>query len=204
MLFQKGRLTNTDAYKKACQDLEKEAANAVDVIFMATVLSLYREYGWRRLRIKRFMDVASKVLADVGSDETVSMIQLCDKELGIEIRNEKNDSYLDVAYLNDEKWQGMKESFMKKPESYKKAYLTVMKQKMKSWMFPQITATILITLHRKEKWGYDRLMRFLNCTYAIREEFKEDAKGMEQAVKEETGIDMIRPEDGSLGFIIKE
>lgn len=41
-----------DAYTKACNDLDKQAHLAMDVIYLSTILNLSRNYGWKKLRIK--------------------------------------------------------------------------------------------------------------------------------------------------------
>lgn len=150
------------------------------------------------------MDVSADVFEDCGSDNGISMISLCDKEIGIEIRSEKNESYLDCPYLCDENWQQMKDDFFKKPESYKKAWLTRMKQKMKWWMFPQVTASVLVTLHRKEKWGYERILRFMDGLNDIRMEFADDPKKLLEAACNETGMEFAHTEAGELLILVKD
>lgn len=191
------------ALKKADAELTKAAQKSMDLIYYATCLALYRHFGWKELRISRFMDKSQEVYRDCASNVDLSMIQMCDIEVGIEFRSLKNESYKDTPYLCNEKWNNIRPEWIKKPKDYQLAWLIRMKQKMRDWMSPQIMASVALALHRKEGWGMQRISALTQYVDNICAEFGEDIKAMCKAVEQETGMRYTHTTSGELALLQK-
>ena len=180
----------SSAWKKTNNELEKEFRDAEDELYNATILVLYKFYGWRKLRIERFLNKASEVYDECGSSNKVSLVQMCDLELGIEVRNNKNETYKDTPYLNNDKWEIEKKNvFNKMNPVQRQCYMIRVRQKMKDWMFPQMLASIFLALHRKEGWGADKVLEFAEKVQEVRKEHENNIKSLKAAVKKECNID---------------
>ena len=130
---------------------------------------------------------------------------MCDEKLGIEIRNDKNVSYKDTPYLNNDDWAKKKDVVMNRMTHQQQGcYLIRVRQKMKEWMFPQVLASVVLGLNSKEGWGVERLTRFTQQVQAVREEFDYDYKRIGAAVKEETGIEYKWTPTGSFALVLHD
>ncbi|MBQ0112393.1 MAG: hypothetical protein KBT03_04605 [Bacteroidales bacterium] len=176
---------NTRGLKKADDLLNREADRVMDVVYTSTILALHRNQGWGRVRISHFMDKAQQVFNECGEDDTKSMIQLCDEETGIEFCNEKGECWKDDVYLNDELWKVRKAEYQKKPRAYQIAYLTRVRQKQMEWLFPTFGASIAIALHRKEKWGYDKINALIGQMYDVAAEYGQNLEKLKKAIASE-------------------
>ena len=179
-----------DALQKANKELDEASGIAMQLGFYRTILALCR-YGWKRLRIERFLDKAREVYTECRGDGGKSLIQMCDEETGIEVRNEAGESYLDTTYLNQKKWDEDKAKFDKMPYPMQRAYYISVRQHMKKWMYAQIMASIILALYRKERWSFERIQRFLSVHDEIKVEFGNDIEKLNEEVLEETTMKYI-------------
>lgn len=179
-----------DALKKVEKELDTAAGVAMQLGFYRTILVLNLNYGWKKLRIERFLDKASEIYGECRGDSTKSLVQMCDEETGIEVRNENGESYLNTTYLCQEKWDQEKPKFERAPAMVQKSYYISVRQHMKKWMYAQIMASIILALHRKEGWSFDRIERFLT----EHDKLKEQGQSIEQlkeCVENRTGMKYV-------------
>lgn len=77
-----------------------------------------------------------------------------------------------------------------------------MRIRQKQWIAPQIMACIMVALHRKYGFGFERLSRLYNQIDAIRTEYNLDPDKLREACREETHIDVhevyTRPREGKV------
>jgi len=179
-----------DALQKANEELDEASGIAMQLGFYRTIITLSR-YGWKRLRIERFLDKASEVYKECRSDGGKSLIQMCDEETGIEVRNDAGESYLDTTYLNQAKWDIEKAKFDRMPYPMQRAYYISVRQHMKKWMYAQIMASIILALYRKEGWSFERIRKFLSAHDEIKAEFGNDIEKLNEAVFNETTMRYI-------------
>lgn len=179
-----------DALQKANKELDEASGIAMQLGFYRTILALCR-YGWKRLRIERFLDKAKEVYTECRSDGGKSLVQMCDEETGIEVRNEAGESYLDTTYLNQKKWDEDKAKFDKMPYPMQRAYYISVRQHMKKWMYAQIMASIILALNRKEGWSFERIQRFLSVHDEIKAEFGNEIQKLNEEVMKETTMKYI-------------
>lgn len=107
------------------------------------------------------------------------MIQMCEAETGIEIQNGDGAGWRDVAYLNGQDMGRMTD-----------AQWLYMRQQQIKWIRPNIMACILIGLHRKYGFGFERCSRVYQQIQEIEHEFRSDKKRILRAAREEIGIDI--------------
>jgi len=177
------------AWRNVSKELDAECRRAETIIFNTSILVLYRE-GWRRLRIERFLEKANDVYGECASSLQKSLVQMCDEQLGIELRNDSNESYKDTPYLSYEDWQNKKEQVLHKMNKVQQnCYIIRVRQKMISWMFPQIMASVLLALRKKENWGIDKIAEFASKVQEVRDQYNDEIKDIKAAVIEETGIE---------------
>ena len=74
------------------------------------------------------------------------------------------------------------------PQTLYVAYIH--RQQQIKWIRPNIMACILIGLHRKYSFGYDRCLRVYEQIQEIEQEFRDNQKRIVRAAKEEIGIDL--------------
>lgn len=84
-----------------------------------------------------------------------------------------------MAYLNGEDLGPMTD-----------AQWLYMRQQQIKWVRPNIMACILIGLHRKYGFGFDRCARVYAKIEEIEQEFKDDPKRIRRAAQEEVGVDI--------------
>ena len=168
------------AHLKALKAIEKEGRKQCLLIYSATALALCRHWKKGTLAITRLFDVTGKVWNECASTNLHSMIEMCEKETGIEVQNGENKTWRDLPYLNG--------SLDDKPMT--NAQWVYMRQQQKKWIAPQVMACMLIALHRKYGFGYDRCTRIYSQTLDIQAEFGRDPMRIRDAAMAETGIDI--------------
>jgi hypothetical protein len=178
-----------DALKKAEKELDEESSRAMQLGFYRSILTLSTEFGWKKLRIERFLDNASDVYTECRGDGRKSLIQMCDEETGIEVRNDADESYLDTPYLCQEIWDRERVRYEKMPYPMQRAYFISVRQHMKKWMYAQVMASIILALHRKEGWGHERIVKFLEAS----EKYKanQNIEELKATVESETGMKYV-------------
>lgn len=156
------------AIRKADAEVTAEGAKQIDILYHAVAIALYRYHGWRGLRIERLVKVSLSTYDDCAASNDISMIELLWNETGIDLIREDTDRpWYDVIYLNSEKDDGRQMTG---------AQVLAMLRGEKKWIPSQITASILLSLHRKEGWGQDRLFKIFTEMQEVKAEFNSEPK----------------------------
>ena len=108
------------------------------------------------------------------------MIQMCEEETGIEVQNGSGKSWEELPYMNATLDTGKM--------SY--AQWVYMRQQQVKWIAPQVMACLLVALHRKYGFGFDRCARFYEQVQEIEAQFGMDPERIRAACIKETGIDV--------------
>lgn len=142
-----------DALKKAEKQMEIEIHKWIKLNHCAMAIALKRYHGFGAKRIDKVEKSIESVWEEVADDINVSMLQLCEDETGIEIRNhEDGRSWKELAFLNASIDMGR----MSRPQ------VIYMRQRQATWMRQQTLASILVGIHRECGYGFDRLVRLVN------------------------------------------
>lgn len=118
-------------------------------MYGSMALALHRHWDLGKVAILRLFDVSREVWRQCAADDMHSMIELCEKETGIEVQNGNGKSWQDLPYLNATLDAGKMSN----------AQWVYMRQRQKDWIAPQIMACLLVALHRKYGFGYERCAR---------------------------------------------
>lgn len=168
-----------DAYKKATRELEAEMERQIDLIYTSSAIAFCRYWGWKAKRIKSLFDETQKTWDECASSNNISMLQMLENETGIELKRPDSDrSWHEVAYLNTGIEMGELTAMQ----------WIYMRQQQKKWVGCQILACMFLSLHRRQGFGPERLLRVMSQIEEIRDEFKWDRKALLKACAEETGI----------------
>ncbi len=171
------------ALKKADAEVKAEGGKQIDILYHAAAIALYRYHGWRALRIERLVHVSQGTYDDCAASNDISMIEMLWNETGIDlVREESNRNWYDVIYLNSDKDDGRQMTDMQ---------ILAMLQGEKKWLPSQITASIMVSLHRKEGWGPDRLFVFLNELNEVKMEYGCKPEELKKACGELTGFKIV-------------
>lgn len=169
------RQAHIQAYKK----LEKEGDKWALILYSGLALAMYRHWGMKKTAVTRLVDVTWDAWRECAADHDSSIIKMCEEVTGIEVQNGSGTSWRDVPYLSGEKLGQMTEE----------QWLYLRQQQIK-WVRPSIMACILIGLHRKYGYGYDRCLRVYQQIQAIEDEYKGNQKKICKAALEEVGVDI--------------
>ena len=176
--------TNDKYIMRQIAQAEKElmdgAVRWLDIVMCSSIIALSRYWGWKKDRLSKLQEIQEEVWNEVASDNDVSMIQLLDAECGIELTNHEGVSYRDVIYLNTAIDDGV--------QLTKYQYLAMRRNQAK-WTEAQITACIILAMHRKEGWGFKRARELLERMQQIKEEYDYDQEKLIAAAKSECDID---------------
>lgn len=175
----KKRSKRRDPLQKANKLLEEEGQKQILVLFGSAAIALWRYWGKRKVSINSLFETALVVYNDCASDIRHSMISICEKETGIEIQNGDGKSWKDLIFLNG--------TF---PTEMTGAQWLYMRQQQVRWTRPQIMACVLVSLHRKYHFGYERCAKFYVQIQETEEEFDADPKRICDACLELTGINV--------------
>ena len=178
-------MTTNDKYimrqiAQAEKNLMDGAVRWLDIVMCSSIIALSRYWGWKKDRLSKLQEIQEEVWNEVASDNDVSMIQLLDAECGIELTNHEGVSYRDVIYLNTAIDDGV--------QLTKYQYLAMRRNQAK-WTEAQITACIILAMHRKEGWGFKRARELLERMQQIKEEYDYDQEKLIAAAKSECDID---------------
>lgn len=168
-----------NAHRKAYERLEKEGDKWAMILYSGLALTMYRHWNMKKTAVTRLVDVTWDAWKECAVDHDSSMIKMCEDETGIEIQNGSGVSWRDVAYLNGEDIGEMTE-----------AQWLYMRQQQIKWVRPNIMACILIGLHRKYGFGYERCLRVYEQIQEIEQEYKCNPKKIYKAALEEVGVDV--------------
>ena len=168
------------AFQKATKRIETDGIKHCFVLYGAMGIVLWRHWNKRVVAITSLFDLSRAVWRDCAKDHDSSMIQMCEDETDIEIQNGDGVSWHDVAYLNGSLNPGM----------MNEAQWLYMRQQQIKWIRPQIMACLMVALHRKYGFGYERCARIYQQIEATALEYRNDPKRIRKACLELTGIDV--------------
>ncbi len=168
------------ALQRTTQRIQTDGVNHCMVLYGSAAMVLWNQYGKRRQAITNLFDLSREVWRDCAKDHDHSMIQMCEAETGIEIQNGDGKSWRDVAYLNGSINPGM----------MSEAQWLYMRQQQLKWIRPQIMACLMVALHRKYGFGFDRCARIYQLIEETSAEYRHDPKRIRKACQELTGIDV--------------
>lgn len=170
--------------RKQIIDIEKqiqaEGEKNLDIVMCASIIALYRYYGWRTIRLSRLLEIHQEVWNEVAADNSKSILKLLDEECGIELTNHEGVSYRNVIFLNSDIDDG------RQLTGFQWLY---MRQNQLKWMETQITGCMALAMHRKEGWGFERVRQLLIHVQDVKEEFDYDRRRLLDACFKETGYD---------------
>lgn len=167
------------AHIKALRQLEAEGDKWAVILYSGLALAMYRHWNMKKTAVTRLVDVTWEAWKECASDNDSSMIKMCEKETGIEIQNGDGTSWHDVSYLSGADLGEMTD-----------AQWLYMRQQQIKWVRPNITACILVGLHRKYGFGYERCLRIYEQINEIGQEYHDNRKLISKAALEEVGVDV--------------
>lgn len=168
---------------QADKDLQKEMEIQVRVVYSAAALALHRHHGWGLKRILQLVTETKDIWNTCAKDPNKSMLMMLEEETGIEIRARGVEkSYHELGFLNGTPADAVPMT------SAKYIY---MRQRQKPWVNPQITAALLLALHRLHGWSGVRDGRLLEEKDRIEAEYGWKPARLVNVCKEETGINIV-------------
>ena len=165
--------------QKATRRIETEGRKHCLCIYSATAMALWQHWGKKQEAINRIFELSHVIWNECAKDHDHSMIQMCETETGIEITNGDGKGWRDVWFLN-----GFNPGMMTE------AQWLYMRQQQLKWIRPQIMACMLIALHRKYGFGFERCARIYQQIEEAAQEYRSDPKRIRKACMELTGIDV--------------
>jgi hypothetical protein len=172
--------------QKALRRIETEGRKHCLCIYSATAMALWQYWGKKKEAINRLFDLSHDVWKECAKDHDHSMIQMCEEETSIEIQNGDGKSWRDLLYLNASLDTGIMTP----------AKMLWMRQQQVKWVAPQIMACLLIAMHRKHGFGYDRCQRLYQQVHEIIDDYGSDVEKIRKACLEETGVNITDILDG--------
>lgn len=176
---------------KAEKELEKAAELVCDMTYGCLALALHKYYGYGQKRIFKVMDKAAETSAEVGKDLDLSMLQLLEQETGIEIRMDDGSRWEDKIFLNASKWDGTIRSY---------AQMISVRRAQIKWLEPTVLAECLMGMHKREKFGQDRLADLYKHIISIKTEYNRDIIRISEQLKEQLNIKIIG--NGETGCLV--
>lgn len=170
-----------DPLQKATRRIETEGRKHCLCIYSATAMALWQHWGKKQEAINRIFELSHVVWNECAKDHDHSMIQMCETETGIEITNGDGKGWRDVWFLN-----GFNPGMMTE------AQWLYMRQQQLKWIRPQIMACMLIALHRKYGFGFERCSRIYQQISNIETEYRANPERLRKACFEMTGIDTAK------------
>ena len=169
----------TDRADKALRD---EMVRQVYIVYSAAAIAMWENYGWRQKRILGVLAETRDLWNACAQQPLVSMLRMLEEETGIEIQARGAEkSWHDLEYLNGEK------------EAYPmpEAQYIYMRTRQLPWVNPQITAAMLLALHRRYGWSCERDLLLLSRKDDVEARYKWKTGALVKACREITGINMI-------------
>ena len=165
---------------KAAKQIEIRGNKHCICLYSATAIALWRHWGKKKEAINRLFDLSHVVWNECAKDHDHSMIQMCETETGIEVQCGNGKTWRDLPYMNG---------------SLQTARMTegqwiYMRQQQIKWIAPQVMACIMIALHRKYGFGFDRLSRIYGQIQEIEAEFQDDDAKIRDYCRKELMIDI--------------
>lgn len=174
--------------KKQIQKLEKELAKESRrqgvIVYGSAAIALYRYWGWRRQRLESLFDIVQDVWNECAQDNTVSMIQMLDNETGIELTLRENGrSYKEFDFLNGK-------LALYNIQNLTAFQMIAMRRGEIQWMGPTIQAALYLALHRKRRFGAERISRLLTQMFEIQDEFENKPHRIQEECLKLTEVDI--------------
>ena len=166
--------------RKAYDRINTDGVRHCITLYGATAITLWLHYGKRKQAITNLFDTSRMIWTDCANDIRHSMVAMCEDETGIEVQNGEGTSWHNVAFLNGEL------NF----DRMTPAQVLYMRQQQLKWIRPQVMACLMIALHRKYGFGFDRCARIYQQIDAVSAQYADDQKRIRQACLELTGIDV--------------
>lgn len=164
-----------NAVVKAERERHKEQMHQIHIIFPAVFTVLWQQ-GWREKRIMSRLTESIDAMR-CGYQEGLSVLEVMERETGIEMTLEGDKSFHEYAYFSSD-------TQVKPLNTMQELYMI---KRITKWMPTMMLAGICIALHRKDGWGFDRLSDFINKVNIIRATLGEDEAAYAKYMKEETG-----------------
>lgn len=168
------------AHQKALRAMEAEGRRQCLLLYGSTALAMYRHWGHKKTAICRLFEITEKIWNECARDNLHSMIQICEEETGIEIQNGEGKSWHDLPYLNA----------TLDTARMSNAQWVYMRHQQKKWIAPQVMACVLVALHRKYGFGFERCSRIYQQVSEIEDEFNMDPERVRKACIEEVKVDI--------------
>lgn len=174
--------------KKQIQKLEKELAKESRrqgvIVYGSAAIALYRYWGWRKQRLESLFDIVQDVWNECAQDNTVSMIQMLDNETGIELTLRENGrSYKEFDFLNGK-------LALYNIQNLTPFQMIAMRRGEIQWMGPTIQAALYLALHRKRRFGAERISRLLSQMFEIQDEFESKPHRIQEECLKLTEVDI--------------
>jgi hypothetical protein len=128
-------------------EADKYLNDRMMLVFGCIGIVMRTRYHWERNGIIDLYRHFFEVWKECASSNEKSMIQMLDEETGVEVQIGDGKSWRDMPYLNA--------SLSYKPRS--KAEWIYMRTRMMKWIPGQITACMLLALHRKCGFDSDQI-----------------------------------------------
>lgn len=168
---------------KATRDIQIEGEKQVRIVYSAAAIALHRHYGWGQKRILELIEETKDIWNTCARDPNTSMLMMLEQETGIEIRARGVDkSYHDLDFLNGTPADA---------RPMRPAEFLYMRKRQLPWINPQITAALLLALHRIHGWSGVRDSRLLAQKDEVEQEYKWNPAQLVKACREETGINIV-------------
>lgn len=166
---------------KCDRDLQREFERKLNTIMPCLCLTLHRKYDWGREHCKEFLNSYQRTWEEIGKNMDLSVLMLVEKETGIELRNEDGISYHELDFLNDKPLRPLT------PGQY-----MYMRARQMRWIETAMIGVAFVALHRREGWGYTRLMRFLDSYYEVRDEYGKNSHDLLRDCRDEVELNLIK------------
>lgn len=167
---------------KATKEMQDETEKQYIAVHSAMTIALYRFWNYRKDRIAKIYRACEQVWDECGADKEMSMIRKCDEECDIELTNQEGTSYRNIQWLNDSKIN----------EIHSDYEFLVFRQNQKKWTKAQMMASVCLSMHRAEGWGFKRLSELMIRIEDILEEYNYNPEKLCNVAHDECGSDYIQ------------
>lgn len=178
--------------KSFYKSVEKKGFEHVITIYCAASIAMWETLGWRKKRILGVLKETEEAWIECSKSKK-SMIQMLDEETGVEVQIGNGKSYKDLDYLNENRYGRMYDGMTRQKAIYIQA-------RMLEWIPAQVTACLLLGLHRKQGFGSERLAKLYGDFQDVLSRYP--MKGRMNALKRDcislTGIRVERKSNGTL------
>ena len=156
-------------------EMDMELERQCRLIYASAAIALKRACHWEKQGILKLMDMTEEVWKECAGTNLRSMVQMLDEETGVEIQNGDGKSWRDLAFLNAQLHVG-------RMDTAKWMYMRIQQKK---WIAPQVTACVLLALHRKCGFDADRIAEIYGRILKVEQEnLFDEGLAMEQCRRE--------------------